>query len=906
MKSVASVALLAGLCAAPPAYAQTAAIGDAGLLFQSAPLTTIAAPAATAPSDPDLRPAASGATAGIAEMAGMAGMAGMIGMAGAFDARPLAARAPALVPVGDKPADLKQAEIKPVETAPAPSAAAKAPAAVVETRAGSIDRLRHLPNNAQGYRLAGEIGSSEWAIYFTESEVSGPVRFQLGYLSAVSVMPEASRLTVRLNDVEIGATAIQAPHGVKTLSFDVPAGLAKAGFNALRIAVDQRHRVDCSTAATFELWTQIDPSQTGFAFSRPSGLVGIDDVPALPPDPQGAMPIRAMLPEHTDLAAIDRVTRAVQAVAINGRFEQVLVDVEAGAAADAYGLNLAVGVWDRLRGMPGLEGLAAPSGATVSVLPAPAGGRATLVATGLTADEADQAVERLARTLAPRGSEPGLRAAGAIPGLRVGGDVRLSLRELGVASQEFSGRMFRVAFQVMLPPDFYAADYGKASLNLSGGYAPGLVHGAQLIVSVNGRNVTGVPLPKSGGEVFEGRAVPIPLSQLRPGLNRVELEAQLPTAEDASCDPLGALNPKRRFLLLDSSDLVIPAIARIARMPDLAATASGGFPYVDAERRPLLYMPKPDRETVAAAATLAARMAVSAGRVVRLRSTTRAPSLGEEATLVVGAAPTIEKEVLQATGLDPEVIAAAWPRESTQLRARAEETAAGRFNALQRYNLALQRNFPAACHAAPGAPLKSAARKAVARLEATRDTAALAADWKAAQRADSQVWAIGRHAVDALRGGARMAKSAARSFLARLAPDRPDDDLTRVVGPESALVMAQSSLDARENGVWTIVTAPTSTALNEAMACAVDPRVWAQMRGRVAALDAGEAQVASLSASELDFVTTQPLSIGNARLVAAGWFSSNRWSYTGLILLIAIGLGTATFWLVRNLGRRQA
>ena len=108
--------------------------------------------------------------------------------------------------------------------------------------------------------------------------------------------------------------------------------------------------------------------------------------------------------------------------------------------------------------------------------------------------------------------------------------------------------------------------------------------------------------------------------------------------------------------------------------------------------------------------------------------------------------------------------------------------------------------------------------------------------------------------------------------------------------------------------VWIVDDDPSIRfVLERALARAQLPvRAFAGPHEVIAALDAGEAQVASLSASELDFVTTQPLSIGNARLVAAGWFSSNRWSYTGLILLIAIGLGTATFWLVRNLGRRQA
>ena len=841
-----------------------------------------------------------------------------------------------------QPAQIDAAKAEPVRIAPAPAspvaaAAASAPAQVagerlfgaaaprplaVEAASGlakgaslasaisagapaaptlrEAPRLRHLPNNAQGYRLAGEIGSSEWAVYFTDAQAGAPARFQLGYLSAVSVMPEASQLVVRLNDVEIGRAAIQAPHAVKTLSFDIPPGLAKAGFNALRVTVDQRHRVDCSLQATYELWTQIDPAQTGFAFSAGAGVAAVTDIPALAPDPQGALPIRAMLPAQTSLADIDRMIRAAQAIAINARFEQALVDVDAGAASDSYGLNLAVGPWDALRQLPGLEGLRAPDGSSLTLLPA-ASGRPTIVATGRTAAEADQAVARLERALSARGSEAGLRAAGAIPGVRVEGGQRLRLRDLGVTSQEFSGRMYRAAFNVMLPPDFYGADYAKVTLDLAGGYSAGLTGESQIVVSVNGRNVTGVKLPKSGGEVFEGRSIPIPLSSLRPGLNRVEFEAQLPTPGDAACDPLTSLRKQQRFLLLDSTELVIPPIARIARMPDLAVTATGGFPYAGEERRPLLYMPRPDRETVGAAATLAARMAVSAGRPIGLRATTRAPALGEEATLVVGAAPSIDKEVLRAAGLDPEVLAAAWPGAAVSA---ARDGVAPRIETLSRYNLALQRNFPAACHAVTG--VSRLIRPRVEAAAPVRDSEAMAREWKEAQRADSHVWAIGRRAVELVRDGGKIARRAAGALARRLAPERPDDDLTQVIGPESALLMAQSSLSGSENGVWTLVTAPNPSALNEAMACAVDPRVWAQLRGRIAALDPTEAQVTSLASRDLAFVTTQPLSISNARLVAAGWFSSNRWTYVGLLLAFAIALGTATFWLVRNLGRRQA
>ena len=790
----------------------------------------------------------------------------------------------------------------PVVVAPPPEPARAAPA---PAKTGApAERLRHLHNNAQGYRLAGEIGASEWPIYLTAAQSARPLRFRLGYLSAVSVMPEASTLTVQINDVTIGETAIKAPHSVRTLDFDVPADLVKPGFNSLRIAVQQRHRVDCSLQATYELWTQIDPSQTGFLFSGDDpGVAAFEDLPALPPNPQGGMPVRAILAEQTDFGSVDRMLRAVQAIAINGRFEQVLVDVEAGVAADPYGVNLAVGPWLQLRQIPGLEGLRQPEGPTLAVLPARGGGRTTIVATGATREEVDAALERLARDAALRGSASGLRAAAAFPGLRLDGGQRVKLKDLGVVSQEFSGRMFRLGVQIMMPSDLYAADYGKVQINLAGGYSAGLTNDAQIIVSVNGRNVVGVKLPKTSGEVFRDRTIPIPLSALRPGLNRIDLEAHVPTKADQVCDPLAALGRERRFLLLDSTELVIPDVARIARMPDLAVTATGAFPYADG-RAARLYVPKPDRETIAAAATLIARLAVSGGRSIDFRLTT-VPPAGDAATLVVGAAPTLDPGVLAMLGLDSELMGAAWRGWSEEGLSALRDATSTRFETAARYNLALQRNFPAECRMRrplAGRPVRAEAEPAPST---PKSGEALYESWRQTQRDSSQVYTFGRASVEWFGERLRIFRRIAAGVVRRLAPEHVDDDQSRIVRPNVAMLMSQTSLGGDAAGVWTLVTAPSPTALAETIGCAVDPRVWAQMRGRVAALDSSEAHVASLRAADLHFVGTQPLSIQNARLIAAGWFSTNRWTYTGLVLALAALLGSATFWLVRNVGRRQ-
>ena len=65
----------------------------------------------------------------------------------------------------------------------------------IATGASNLARgLRHLPNNIQGYRLFGEIGSSEWPIYLTDDQAQLPLRFQVGYLASISAMrPRADR-----------------------------------------------------------------------------------------------------------------------------------------------------------------------------------------------------------------------------------------------------------------------------------------------------------------------------------------------------------------------------------------------------------------------------------------------------------------------------------------------------------------------------------------------------------------------------------------------------------------------------------------------------------------------------------------------------------------------------------------
>ncbi|MFV0280409.1 MAG: cellulose biosynthesis cyclic di-GMP-binding regulatory protein BcsB [Rhodoblastus sp.] len=797
--------------------------------------------------------------------------------------------------------------------------------------------LRHLTNNIQGFRLAGEIASSEWPVYITGEQARLPIKFQVGYLSAISVMPEASYLTLSVNDVIVGRANIRATHSVRTFTFDIPANVLQAGFNSIRLTAEQRHRVDCSLQATYELWTQIDPSQTGLLLPRSMPVSKLADLPALSPNAQGALPIRAVVPGRTNLANIERIMRATQLISLHGRFEQPVVDI--GPLADGeYGVNLVVGTTSDVAAILDMHGFGPISGPRVLVIPASDKLRTTIVVTGVTDAQVNEALAEFDASQHKVGAPAGLRAAAAFPGLHVQGGQRVKLRDLGVASEEFSGRLFRAAFNVILPPDFYPADYGKAVVDLAGGYAPGLTTEAHIVVSVNGRNAVSLKLPKSAGDVFTKNPIPLPLGAMSPGLNRLEIEAFVPMASDSACDPLAAISGAKRFLLLDSTEIELPRIARIARMPDLAVTTTGGFPFVADGMRPKIVVPAPDRETIGAAATIVAHMAIMAGRPIDFQLTGSLPQKGAGSALIVGAANVLDAGLLRTAGVDPQALQKAWAGKLNAAAKPPRDEILSRYESIARNRLVLERNFPASCRMPkpPGGyerAVNTAFRRVddistatiqqsqsrgifvgpdlrfgqdrapVGSLQITgQASGALYDEWNAKVRNTNAFGAYMQRAYAGVREWAIVrAHNLVSWFGANIASGAGEPEITA----RASLIVAQNMNGDTVDDVWTLVTAPTSSDLAESVPCLVDPRVWRQISGRLSILDASEGSVVSAPARAQRLIVTQPLTIENSRLIAAGWLSLNSSIYVAIALFIGMLLAVTTRLFVRSVGRRQ-
>ncbi|WP_165645309.1 cellulose biosynthesis cyclic di-GMP-binding regulatory protein BcsB, partial [Oharaeibacter diazotrophicus] len=180
-----------------------------------------------------------------------------------------------------------------------------APAPAAPTSPGVGETLRRLPAVADGWTLSGEVDTVVWPLYLDGAAVARGGRLVFGIETAVSVMPEASTLVVQVNGRTVGQVALGGGDARRLVSLPIPPAALSAGWNAVRVTANQRHRVDCSVDGTYELWTRIDPAVTGFVAEGVRPVAGLDGLPALALDEDGRLPIRIRRGGALDTRALE-------------------------------------------------------------------------------------------------------------------------------------------------------------------------------------------------------------------------------------------------------------------------------------------------------------------------------------------------------------------------------------------------------------------------------------------------------------------------------------------------------------------------------------------------------------------------------------------------------------------------
>lgn len=731
-------------------------------------------------------------------------------------------------------------------------------------------------------RLDGEIDERSWSVFVSPAEAARGGTLSLAFTNAVVVLPEASRLSVVLNGREIARTAIDSPDRTKVIVLPIAPGLLHRGPNAIRIEAQMRHRVDCSIAATYELWTRLDPRLTGLSFGGTRvPLAGLEDLPAVGVGLDGATRLRVFQEEGDTPSALERMLAVVQSVALRSGFEHPVVEVaDAGARPEPRPglLTIVIGVHEAVRALVPTVPDAGARGATVALVDTGRTGP-VLLFTGPGARDVDAAVAHFGAHSATGG--PAVGAGGVAPPVHVDGPRTITLQEAGVDTTTFSGRRFRTRFSLVLPPDFFAAAYGEALLLLDAAYSALVEPGSRVAVVVNGTRATTVNLTATGNEVLDDVPVALGMQSFRPGRNTVEIVAELDSAADRACLPGATASGRERFALFDSTRLVFPAFARVGQLPDLASFAATGFPY-GRSPAPVAVQVGASRDAAGAAGTLFARLAVGRGAPFAAAAAGSTSPEGAGGRIVVAPIADAPEAVLQATGAAV-AIPSGWGGAPASAGAGALAAPEG----LERYEETLRRlRQELGDEEGPPPPL---ADRAAAPVESPRGR------WFGSTHDGSGALAVLSSFAERARGAFGRAPPAGRQRF----PAPP-------AAAGATLVVAQSlAPGGAGDAAWTVLTAPTAELLSASLAAVTAPELWTQVGGRLTTYSLDDGDVHTLHAERVSYVATLPLSFANARLIAANWFSLHWRVYVLVLVAAAVLLGVATWALVRPMGRKS-
>ena len=741
--------------------------------------------------------------------------------------------------------------------------------------------LHHLPPHPLGTRLAGESDSRTWPFYAGAARLGRPAVFRLSYLNAVSVMPEGSFLEVSINGEALYKGPIFASTEPKSIDIEIPPQLLALGYNAITVKANQRHRVDCTPDATYELWTDIVESGTGFITDGTESLLStLADLPSVTPSADGKIRLRTLLPDRPSDAQIQNAFDLAQMVALAGDFASPVIEIGEGFGP---GIDVFVGSKAELMARaPDLaEGLKGEGPFYVSAEPETG---AIFVALVMDGDITRETMRKAVPVGDVQGTPLGLTTLAMFSPARIFEGRRTSLRGLGFQDEDFSGRLYRRSFQVNLSPDFYPADYDVVKLDLTAAYAPGLSSRSAMTVRVNGVTKTSIALGNTNGAVMKNKSIELALSSFKAGRNTIEIEARLNKDTDiAECVPLTGNAETSRFLLSPESTIVMPPIGHFGMLPDLGNTLRSGFPYVNTGNlgQTTIFMADRQEQTLAAAASIIAHLAGVAGQPVDFKLQTGFPRGDETNAIIVGeldAIPAVVTDTMR--NIDGGKLRMQWQKTANA----PVQPADGEKPAVDKLPTgsitALGQDGQPAEAAGPVTNPEEELRKFRERWTATGEQGSYLNILTGIQEAIA----------------AKLVDAGLRQSADRL-PDTLD------VG-ESHLIVAQS-LSPSGRGVWTLVTAKDALSLTVELERFLRPEPISEAKGLAIGFNAKTAAVINAGNADQRSGILGAKTFTNMRLVIAGWLSNNPFIYViGLLSVVLLGGFTAHRFLMRH-GRQD-
>ncbi|MBY5626128.1 cellulose biosynthesis cyclic di-GMP-binding regulatory protein BcsB [Rhizobium leguminosarum] len=736
---------------------------------------------------------------------------------------------------------------------PQPAAPAPQPAAAANTAALRPGDVRRYVVPFSQLGLGGEYDRRSWSVYLTPEQAAAKASFTFAYQNAIVVAPEASALTVYLNNRPIGQQRVGSPDGPSAVTFEVPPSLLQPGANLVTFEADQRHRTDCSIQSTYELWSNIDPAGTFLSFtgSDAAQLSSADAIRAIGVDGAGKTEFDIVVPALEQPGTTKPLLRLAQGLSVLSSMpNQIFAFSTASLPAGGPGkLSVLVGTAAELRPLfPGLPP-GAESAAFAAFATDPRSGSPVLLISGPSWQAVSSAIDTI---VSPTDRSSDIRrdvltterwSAPNAP--LVFSDTNIALSQLGVKTTEFSGRRLRTSFNIAVPADFYANAYGEAKVLLDAAYTDNVMPGSHIDIYVNDNIASTVPITTTSGGILRHLPIRVTMRHFKPGLNSVAIEAILMTKDDAVCAPGSTAGATPRFALFDTSELQIPDFARVGQRPNLAAMAGTAYPYGRATEPTPLFIDRVDADTLSAAATLLGQMAITAGHPIAVETFASPNTIGDRDAIFIGSISQMPATALSQTNIATASQASWRPVADTQAGVVDTGTAFEEWNSK-----------------VSGGVLRN-------RITAFRE-------WL------SRNFDISRSSLQFIPGAEQI-----------FTPANAD-----------TLLVAQGSSPAGA-GAWTVVAAPSAKDLREGLEVLTTQLNWPHISGHITTYSSKTGKIETVPVTRFDFVPSTPWSIANYRLIAANWLSTNILSYASLLVVFVLLIGVTTSSMLRRLGRSK-
>lgn len=534
-------------------------------------------------------------------------------------------------------------------------------------------RLAHLPADRDELVLRGERARRSFSIDLARGEADQTTVFQIAFKNTVVLLPDRSSLEVTVNGHSLAVLQPRSSDTVSAVPVTIPRGVLNAGANQVEIVATMAHRVDCSVAATYELWTAIDPERTGFVLPAPSfgPIRGLRDVASEALAADGTTRISFLFPSTPDEAAITRASRFIGALVTRAGLTRPSVDV-GSTLGEGPGMDVILGVGpEHAPALDGFREIGREDGVTIAR--SLSTGRLALI---LTADDAD-ALDAKLSAFAGDGRDGHLdRVDGLAP------DSRRTFADFGLRTDPFPGRHYTASLDVALPWNFLATDHDNARLLLDGVYAGNLDADSGLAVRVNGLVGSTLSLASDHGGTLQHRPVDLPMRLFHPGHNDVTIDGVLSAPIDRQCDA-SSIPATPRLVLSDTSELEIPRYTPLATSSQLP----GALARFAASREQVpVYLSGDDEDSVGGALNLLANMAAQG--YAAARPVVHIGAVAETAPPGILVAPWSALPPVLSGALRDEVVASAAPfspsPDGSTGQSREERTAPAPIDALRR------------------------------------------------------------------------------------------------------------------------------------------------------------------------------------------------------------------------------